>query len=214
MRSLEHMAKKLDKPASYFLDDADAERARSERELDIGAIAGLLTYASAAEAVRRAEKLLDMGDLSVRDTCRLRLHAGSAFNLLHRGREAVKPLTIAQRLAGELGDEPLVRAARYQLAVATRIAGNPRGAREMLEALLRRIWASRRPRPPITSRPSSGRARSATSHASGSSTRGSGTRIAPFGTTTRPLGTTRWRSRQQSSARISSACSSCATPSR
>ena len=107
MRSLEHMAKKLDKPASYFLDDADLERARGERELEIGAIAGLLTFASAAEAVRRAEKLLDAGNLSVRETARVRLHAGSALNLLQRGREAIKSLTVAQRLAGELGDEPL-----------------------------------------------------------------------------------------------------------
>jgi transcriptional regulator with XRE-family HTH domain len=66
MRSLEHMAKKLDRPASYFLDDADVERARGERELEIGAIAGLLTFASASEALRRAEKLLDEGNLSVR----------------------------------------------------------------------------------------------------------------------------------------------------
>src|SRR5256886_7752775 len=139
MRSLEHMAKKLDKPASYFLDGADLERARGERELEIGAIGGLLTFASAAEALRRAEKLLDTGSLSVRETARVRLHAGSAFNLLERGREAIKTLTVAQRRAGELGDEPLGRAADYQLAVATRIAGNPRGAREALETLLRRI---------------------------------------------------------------------------
>ncbi|TME60041.1 MAG: tetratricopeptide repeat protein, partial [Chloroflexi bacterium] len=71
--------------------------------------------------------------------------AGSALNLLQRGRDAIKALTIAQRLAGELGDEPLGRAADYQLAVATRIAGNPRGAREMLEALLRRIESAKPP---------------------------------------------------------------------
>jgi len=139
MRSLEHMARKLNKPASYFLDDADVERARDERELEIASIAGLLTFTSAPEAVRRAEKLLDAGDLSVRESCRLRLYSGSALNLVHRGREAIKALTVAQRLADEIGDEPLARAAGYQLAVATRIAGNPRGAREMLEALLRRI---------------------------------------------------------------------------
>src|SRR5438270_2383798 len=121
MRSLEHMAKKLERPTSYFLDDAVAERARQERELEITSIAGLLTYTSAPEAVRRAEKLLDAGDLSVREACRLRLYAGSALNLVHRGREAVKTLAVAQRLAGELRDEPLARAADYQLAVATRI---------------------------------------------------------------------------------------------
>src|SRR5437870_7853947 len=116
MRSLEHMAKKLSKPASYFLDDADVERARGERELEIGATAGLLTYTSAPEALLHAEKLLDTGDHSVRETCRLRLYAGTALNLVHRGREAIKTLTVAQRLAGEIGDEPLARSADYQLA--------------------------------------------------------------------------------------------------
>jgi len=145
MRSLEHMAKKLDKPASYFLDDADVERARGERELEISSIAALLTHTSAPEAVRRAEKLLDAGDLSVRESCRVRLYAGSALNLVHRGRDAIKTLAVAQRLADELSDEALKRAADYQLAVATRIAGNPRGAREMLETLLRRIENARPP---------------------------------------------------------------------
>lgn len=145
MRSLEHMARKLDKPSSYFLDDAEVERTRRERELEMASIAGLLTFASAGEALRRAEKLLDGGNLSVRETCRLRLHAGSALNLLHRGGDGIKTLTIAQRLADELGDEPLERAADYQLAVATRIAGNPRGAREMLERVLRRIESAKPP---------------------------------------------------------------------
>src|SRR5437868_2259360 len=88
MRSLEHMAKKLDKPASYFLDDAEVERARGERDLEIASIAGLLTHGSAPDALRHAERLLDAGDLSVRETCRVRLHAGSALNLMHRGRDA------------------------------------------------------------------------------------------------------------------------------
>jgi tetratricopeptide (TPR) repeat protein len=145
MRSLEHMANRLGRPPSYFLDDAEAESARRERELEMTAIGGLLTLGGAAEALRRAEKLLDPGGLGVRETCQLRLYAGSALNLLHRGREAVKALTVAQRVAAELGDEALLRAADYQLAVATRIAGNPRGAREMLEALLRRIESAKPP---------------------------------------------------------------------
>jgi len=145
MRSLEHMARKLDKPASYFLDDADAERARKEHELEVGSIAGLLTFAGAPEALRRAERLLDAGDLTVRESCRLRLYAGSALNLLHRGNDATGMLAVAQRLAAELRDEPLVRAADYQLAIATRIAGDPRAARQMLEDLLRRIESARPP---------------------------------------------------------------------
>jgi tetratricopeptide (TPR) repeat protein len=145
MRSLEHLAKKLGKPASFFLDDADAERARAERELEVDAIGALLTFTSAPEALRRAEKMLDAGELSVRETCRVRLYAGSALNLTQRGSDAIKALAIAQRLAGEIGDQPLARAADYQLAVATRIAGNPRGAREMLETLLRRIDQTKPP---------------------------------------------------------------------
>jgi tetratricopeptide (TPR) repeat protein len=145
MRSLEHMAKKLNQPASYFLDDADAERARDERDLEISSIAGLLTLTSAPEALRRVEKLLDNETLTVRESCRLRLYAGSALNLAHRGREAIKTLTVAQRLAAEIGDESLARAADYQLAVAMRIAGNPRGSREMLEALYRRIEPGKPP---------------------------------------------------------------------
>jgi transcriptional regulator with XRE-family HTH domain len=145
MRSLEHIAKKLDRPASYFLDDAEVERARGDRELEVGSIAGLLTFASAPDALRRTEKLLDAGNLSVRETCRLRLYAGSAQNLLQRGGDAIRSLTVAQRLARELGDEPLARGADYQMAVATRIAGNPRGAREMLETLLRRVETAKPP---------------------------------------------------------------------
>jgi len=145
MRSLEHMARKLGKPPSYFLDDTEGERVRAERELELAAIAGLLTFAGAPDALRRAERMLDAGGNGVREICRLRLSAGSALNLLHRGPEAVTALTVAQRLAAELGDEPLARAADYQLAVATRVSGNPRGARELLATLLRQAEAARPP---------------------------------------------------------------------
>jgi tetratricopeptide (TPR) repeat protein len=145
MRSLEHMARKLGKPPSYFLDDADAERGRKDRELELSAIAGQLTFAGAGDALRRAERLLDTEGLSVREICRLRLYEGTALDLLHRGRDAIKALTVSQRLATELGDAALERAATYQLAVATRVAGNPRAARAMLEDLLRRIEGAKPP---------------------------------------------------------------------
>jgi transcriptional regulator with XRE-family HTH domain len=143
MRSLEHLAGKLGKPASYFLDDAATERGRKERDLELAAIAGLLTFAGAAEALRRIEKLTEAGDLTVRETCRLRLYQGTALDLLHRGVDAIKALTVAQRLAKELGDAGLERASTYQLAVATRVSGNARGARAMLEDLLRRVEGAR-----------------------------------------------------------------------
>ena len=145
MRSLEHLARKLGKSPSYFLDDVDAERGRKERELELTAIAGLLTFAEAAEALRRIEKIADGEGLTVRETCRLRLYEGTALDLLHRGRDAIKALTVAQRLARELRDPALERAATYQLAVATRVAGNAREARAMLEELVRRLETAKPP---------------------------------------------------------------------
>src|SRR3989441_13043875 len=121
MRSLEHLAGKLGKPASYFLDDAETERSRKERELEIGSVAGLLTFAGAPEALRRAERLLDADDLSVKEACRLRLYAGSALNLLHRGRDATAALAGAQRPARALPDAPPAPGAGYQLGAAARI---------------------------------------------------------------------------------------------
>jgi len=145
MRSLEHMARKLGKPASYFLDDPGAARAQGERRLEMAAMAGLLTLSGAAEARRRAQKLLDEEGLTVRDRCQLHLYAGSALNLLQRGADALRDLAIAQRLAAQLGDAALERGSDYQVAVATRIAGNAREARAMLEALLRNVEQLRPP---------------------------------------------------------------------
>ncbi|OLE77370.1 MAG: hypothetical protein AUG02_02045 [Chloroflexi bacterium 13_1_20CM_2_70_9] len=145
MRSLEHMARKLGKPASYFLDDPGAARAQGERRLEMAAMAGLLTLSGAAEARRRAQKLLDEEGLTVRDRCQLHLFAGSALNLLQRGADALRDLAIAQRLAAQLGDAALERGSDYQVAVATRIAGNAREARAMLEALLRNVEQLRPP---------------------------------------------------------------------
>src|SRR5207249_12161975 len=83
--------------------------------------------------------------LTVRETCRLRLYEGTALDLLHRGRDAIKALTVAQRLARELRDPALERAATYRLAVATRVAGNAREARAMLEELVRRLETAKPP---------------------------------------------------------------------
>ena len=145
MRSLEHMARKLGKPASYFLDDPGAARAQGERRLEMAAMAGLLTLSGAAEARRRAQKLLDEEGLTVHERCQLHLYAGSALNLLQRGADALRDLAIAQRLAAQLGDAALERGSDYQVAVATRIAGNAREARAMLEALLRNVEQLRPP---------------------------------------------------------------------
>src|SRR2546423_9408646 len=53
MKSLEFLADKLGKPTAYFLEDADAERRRLERELELRSAEALLTRQTAGQALER-----------------------------------------------------------------------------------------------------------------------------------------------------------------
>jgi len=59
MKSLEFMAEKLGKPISYFMDDAETNRRRQERELEIRSAEALLSRQTAAQALESAAPLLD-----------------------------------------------------------------------------------------------------------------------------------------------------------
>src|SRR2546429_6477708 len=59
MKSLEHMAAKLAKPSSYFMEDAGIERARRELEFDVDRVAALASRTTAAECLRDAAELLE-----------------------------------------------------------------------------------------------------------------------------------------------------------
>lgn len=139
MKSLEHMAAKLGKPASYFMEDAGNERARRELEFDIDRVAALATRTTTAECIRDADALLERDVLSTRQRCRLHLARARAHNLIERQSDALRDLTIAQRLVTQLSDDGLAHAIDYELAAATRGTGDSRRARELFLALLRSL---------------------------------------------------------------------------
>ena len=139
MKSLEHMAAKLGKPASFFMEDAAVERTRRELEFDVDRVAALAARMTAADCIREADGLLERDVLSTRQRARLHLSRGRALNFAERPTEALRDLVIAQRLAAHLEGPGLAHAIEYELAVATRGSGDSRRARELLLGLLRTL---------------------------------------------------------------------------
>lgn len=139
MKSLEHMAAKLGKPASYFMEDAEVERSRRTLEFEVDRIAALATRMTAAECIADADALLERGDLSTGQRCRLHLARARALNLTERASDALRDLVIAQRLVAQSGDHRLAQAIDYELAAATRGTGDSRRAHELFLALLRSL---------------------------------------------------------------------------
>lgn len=135
MSSLEFVAGKLGKPSSYFMEDAEEERRRTERDLDVKAAAVLLTRATASEALTRIRALLETAT-SPAEMCQLRLMAGTAENFMFRGAEALKELVIAERLSRQIGAVEIARATAHQTAIALRLMGEHVRARDMLAGLL------------------------------------------------------------------------------
>lgn len=145
MKSLEFLAAKLGKPLSYFLEDEGESQRRRERALAIDSALSLVARPTAKQALLAARRLLDQEGLSPRDIARLRIAAGSALNFLEQPEDAIRELTVAQRLALQVKDEALSRSADFQMAIAVRNAGNYRRARDLFEALLKRLEQSRLP---------------------------------------------------------------------
>ncbi len=142
MKSLEHMAAKLGKPASYFMEDAELERSRREQEFDIDRTVALASRMTAAECIQQADVLLERDALSTHQRSRLHLARARALNLTERPSDAIRDLTIAQRLAAPLKDPGLVQTIDYELAAATRGTGDSSRARELFLALLRDLERS------------------------------------------------------------------------
>jgi tetratricopeptide (TPR) repeat protein len=139
MKSLEHMAAKLGKPASFFMEDAAIERTRREIAFDVDRIAALASRMTAADCIRDADQLLESSGLSTRQRCRLHLARARALNLTERPNEAFRDLTIAQRLVGQESDASLAQAIDYELAAAARGSGDSRRARDLFQTLLRTL---------------------------------------------------------------------------
>jgi tetratricopeptide (TPR) repeat protein len=135
MKSLEFLASKLGKPAGHFLEDEEQEKRRLERELDLKAAAALLSRPTAAEALTRVSKLLE-STTDPAEICRLRLMAGTAHNFLAHGAEAIRELTIAEKLARHAADAHVRRGVTHQMAIALRLVGELTRARDILLGLL------------------------------------------------------------------------------
>lgn len=141
MKSLEFMAGRLGRPVSFFLEDEEQERRRKERELDIRSAGSLLTRATAGQAIEKLNVLLETAS-SPSEIGRLRLMAGTAYNFLAQGAEALRELTVAERLATQLGDRTLRRTTTHETAIAHRLLGSYRRSQEMLEVLLTEVEQS------------------------------------------------------------------------
>lgn len=138
MKSLEFIATKLGRPASFFIEDEAEEQRRKGRALDVSAASALLSRNTAANALARIEALLT--DASApREISQLRFMAGTALNFLMRGPEAVTHLVAAEKTALQLNDDGLLRRTRHQLALAHRNSGDRRRALEILQTLLGRL---------------------------------------------------------------------------
>jgi tetratricopeptide (TPR) repeat protein len=139
MKSLEHMAAKLGKPASYFMEDAAIERRRREIAFDVDRVAALSSRMTAPDCISEADRLLEGNGLSTRQRCRLHLARARALNLTERPDDALRDLTIAQRLVDPTSDAGLAQFIDYEIAAATRGTGDSRRARELFQALLRTL---------------------------------------------------------------------------
>lgn len=135
MKSLEFLAAKFGKSVAHFVDDEQKERQRRERELDISAASALLTRSTAADALPKITALLDESTVP-EEIARLRLMAGTAHNFLAHGRDALRELTAAEKLAVQLGNADIERSARHQMAIALRNLGDLDRARSVLVELL------------------------------------------------------------------------------
>jgi tetratricopeptide (TPR) repeat protein len=134
MKSLEFLADKLGKPASYFLEDADAERRHKEREFEIRSAEALLSRQTAAQAIERAQPLLESSS-SPSERVRIHLILGTAHNHLVQGSEALRELAAAERLQPSAG-ALVANQIQYQTALAYRQSGNAPQAVTMLRKLL------------------------------------------------------------------------------
>ncbi len=135
MKSLEFIAAKLGKSVAHFMDDEEKEQKRREREMDINTAAVLLTRSTASDALQRIESLLDDADRPD-ELARLRLMAGTAHNFLAQGANALRELTVAERLAAQVGGAEMQRAVTHQTAIALRNIGDLPRARALLTDLL------------------------------------------------------------------------------
>src|SRR5207247_648521 len=137
MKSLEHMAAKLARPSSYFLEDAGLERARRELDFDVERVAALASRTTAADCLRDAADLLERA--SDRDRLlRVRvLQALGAVSVdLGEPQAAFGYLNSALEWAQDVGDLTSLFAIYYALAVSHRAQSDLEAATTYLQRAL------------------------------------------------------------------------------
>lgn len=117
VKSLEFLATKLGRPASYFFEDEEEERRRQERELVMARASQLVAEGNAAEAIRELTAI-DLAGLHVADRLAIKRSLGRAYLEAGDGAKAAAILTEALRGYEQLGDTEQVTRTRAQLGAA------------------------------------------------------------------------------------------------
>jgi tetratricopeptide (TPR) repeat protein len=135
MKSLEFMADKLGKPASYFLEDADAERRRGEQSAVIARSSQLISEGKAAQAIELLEALLQLVATPA-ERAALQRSLGRALTQDRRAPEAVGVLNDALRFFKSVDDSEQIARTRSQLGAAMLELRTYVEAQQELEAAL------------------------------------------------------------------------------
>jgi tetratricopeptide (TPR) repeat protein len=117
MKSLEFLADKLGKPASYFLEDAEAERRRGEQAAVVARSNQLISEGKAAEAIELLETLLKRMRPPA-ERASLQRSLGRAYTQDRRAPEAVAVLNDALRFFRSVDDSEQIARTRSQLGAA------------------------------------------------------------------------------------------------
>jgi len=117
MKSLEFMADKLGKPATYFLEDAEADRRRGEQAAVVARSSQLISEGKGAEAVELLEAVLKRVPPPA-ERASLQRSLGRAYTQTRRAPEAVAVLNEALRFFKTIDDAEQIARTRSQLGAA------------------------------------------------------------------------------------------------
>jgi tetratricopeptide (TPR) repeat protein len=136
MKSLEHMATKVGKVASYFLEDRELEEQRGERAVAIARAQQLTAEGKAAEAVQVLTPLLDREQTRLERAGVLRA-LGRAYWEAGLGAKAAKVLQEALDIYRANGNTELIARTRAQLGMALHLLMSYAEAAEHFSEALR-----------------------------------------------------------------------------
>ena len=117
MKSLEFMAEKLGRPASYFMEDADADRRRKEQSAMVARGSQLISEGKASDAIELLEALLK-GTVTPSERASVQRSLGRAYTQARRASEAIAILNDALRFFKVIDDSEQVARTRSQLGAA------------------------------------------------------------------------------------------------